>query len=258
MTGTMFISYCRSDSTEFAFRLASDLETAGADVWIDRSKVRGGAEWDVLIHRAIRACRCLIVILSPAVVENKNVLNEISLAMEAKKQIIPVRFRECERPLRLHRYNFIDFIDSYDVGLRGLLHDLEEGEEAFLLAVQEEAAERAAAEEARRGAEEFARREAEEARRAAEEFGRRAAEQRAAEQRALEQRRAEEARRLETARLAAEKIAQQEAARRKWHRRLFKLFLWVVAGLLVCYLWTNAFRPNNVPYSSRGHTHTHR
>ena len=42
---TAFFSYSRNDS-DFALRLAKDLKSAGANVWIDQLDIKAGQEWD--------------------------------------------------------------------------------------------------------------------------------------------------------------------------------------------------------------------
>ena len=60
-----FVTYSRKDS-EFALRLARDLEAAGVDVWLDQLKLIPGQVWDRKIEAAVMNNPCMIVILSPA------------------------------------------------------------------------------------------------------------------------------------------------------------------------------------------------
>jgi hypothetical protein len=63
----------------------------------------------------------LIVILSPASVASENVMDEVSYAIEEKKDIVPAIFEDCERPLRMRRFQFIDFTADYASALKKLL-----------------------------------------------------------------------------------------------------------------------------------------
>ena len=120
---TAFFSYSRDDS-EFALRLAQDLKSAGANVWIDQLDIDPGQEWDNAIEEAVTQSPRMLLILSPASVKSRNVRNEISFALDAQKVIIPVLYRDCTVPLQLHRVQHIDFRTDYDRGLQSLLKAL--------------------------------------------------------------------------------------------------------------------------------------
>ena len=118
-----FFSYSREDS-EFALRLAGDLKAAGAGVWLDQLDISPGQEWDSAIEDALNECPRMLLILSPDSAKSRNVRNEISRALDEKKSIIPVFFRDCTVPLQLARVQFIDFRSDYARGLKALLKTL--------------------------------------------------------------------------------------------------------------------------------------
>jgi TIR domain len=118
-----FFSYSREDS-EFALRLAGDLKAAGAGVWLDQLDIDPGQEWDSAIEDALNKCPRMLLILSPDSAKSRNVRNEITRALDEKKNIIPVFFRDCTVPLQLARVQFIDFRADYPRGLKGLLKAL--------------------------------------------------------------------------------------------------------------------------------------
>jgi TIR domain len=122
-TPAAFFSYSRHDS-EFALRLAADLKAAGAAVWMDQLDIPRGQRWDRAVQNALTNCPRMLVILSPSSVDSENVLDEIDLALEKHKTVIPVFYRDCEKPLRLRRVEHIDFRNDYDRGLKVLLKDL--------------------------------------------------------------------------------------------------------------------------------------
>jgi hypothetical protein len=97
-----FFSYSRDDS-EFALRLAGDLKAAGANVWLDQLDIRPGDRWDHAVEGALTRCPCLLVILSPASVNSTNVMDEVSFALEERKTVFPVMYRDCTVPFRLRR-----------------------------------------------------------------------------------------------------------------------------------------------------------
>src|SRR5437867_1233879 len=118
-----FLSYAREDA-EFVLRLAKDLRAGGADVWIDQLDIEPGQRWDRAIEDALAKCPQLLVILSPAAVESTNVMDEVSLALEEGKTVLPVIHRQCKVPFRLRRLQYVDLTLNYDEGLGRLLETL--------------------------------------------------------------------------------------------------------------------------------------
>jgi len=121
-----FLSYSRSDE-DFALRLARDLQARGVDMWVDRFSIRPSEHWDRAIERAIRSCRNVIAVLSPRSVASENVADEISLAIDAGKPIIPVVIEPCDLPLRLTRRHLIDATGSYDLALKQCFDEVDCG-----------------------------------------------------------------------------------------------------------------------------------
>ena len=81
---TTFFSYSRSDSN-FVLKLAKDLRSPGADLWLDQLDIKAGSRWDSSIKDALSSASRLIVILSPASVASNNVMDEVSYALESNK-----------------------------------------------------------------------------------------------------------------------------------------------------------------------------
>lgn len=120
---TAFVSYSRED-LEFVLRLTRDLKAKGAKVWMDRVDIRAGQIWEQAIEDAVGECRQMLVVLSPAAVQSKRVMVEISTAFDENKEIIPVLFQECRIPRTLRLFQHADFRTSYDEGLEALLVSL--------------------------------------------------------------------------------------------------------------------------------------
>ena len=118
-----FFSYCREDS-DFALRLAGDLKAAGARVWLDQLDIRPGDLWDHAIEDALANCPHTMVLLSPSSVSSKNVLDEVYFALEERKTVIPLIYRDCTVPYRLRRVQHVDFRQDYARGLQALLNML--------------------------------------------------------------------------------------------------------------------------------------
>lgn len=111
-----FFSYAREDSP-FALKLASDLKQSGVPVWLDQLDIAPGERWDRSVEVAIAECPSMLVLLSPAATASQNVMDEVSYALEERKIIIPVLYRECRIPFRLRRLQYADFRSDYEAGL---------------------------------------------------------------------------------------------------------------------------------------------
>src|SRR5688572_4679358 len=120
---TVFVSYARSDS-QFALKLARDLREAGVNLWIDQFNIPIGARWDRSVEAALNACPSFLVILSPLAVDSENVMDELSFALSKNKKIVPVLYQNCAIPLRLTRFQYIDFTADYDTGFPKLFTEL--------------------------------------------------------------------------------------------------------------------------------------
>jgi hypothetical protein len=111
---TAFISYSRANS-DFAVRLAKDLRGAGFDIWLDQFDIPTGARWDDELEKALRKCTIFLIVLSPESIESQNVKDEIGFAIDSGKYILPVIIKPCQIPLRLRRFQFVNFSNqSYE------------------------------------------------------------------------------------------------------------------------------------------------
>jgi hypothetical protein len=111
-----FLSYARADE-HFALRFANDLRSLGTSIWMDQLDLRPSEHWDRAIERAIRACSNVVMILSPRSVASDNVADEISLAIDSGKPVIPVLIEPCDLPLRVTRMHLVDATKDYQAAL---------------------------------------------------------------------------------------------------------------------------------------------
>jgi hypothetical protein len=122
-TERTFVSYSRSES-EFAVRLATDLRSNGAAVWLDQLDIEAGARWDSAIESALRVSARVLVLLSPKAVASQNVLDEVSFALDEGKVVVPILVEPCAIPMRLRRLQYVDFTRDYAGALTRLLGTL--------------------------------------------------------------------------------------------------------------------------------------
>ncbi len=114
-----FISYSRINN-DFALQLAKELKAAGFNIWLDQLDIPTGARWDDALEDALDACEIFMVILTPASISSENVKDEIGYAIDHGKRILPVLLKSAKIPLRLRRFQYVDFTTKgYDEGLEG-------------------------------------------------------------------------------------------------------------------------------------------
>jgi len=122
-----FISYSRINK-EFATKLVKGLRAGGYSVWFDLLDIPTGSRWDDEVEKALRECSIFMIILTPASIASENVKDEIGYAIDHGKRILPVLLEECDVPLRLRRFQYVDFTTkSFEEGFESakeLLGDL--------------------------------------------------------------------------------------------------------------------------------------
>lgn len=93
----VFLSYASADRQR-ALAVADALEAAGVRVWIDRRGIAGGTLWIEEIARAVREAPALLVLCSAASVNSRNVRQELQLAWDQEKPILPLLLEPVEFP----------------------------------------------------------------------------------------------------------------------------------------------------------------
>ena len=114
--GYFFLSYARADQN-LALRLADDLVRAGAEIWVDQRNIKPSDHWDRAVEAGLRGSAGVLLVMSPRSVASENVLDEIAVALDGGKQVIPVLVETCQAPLRLSRVQFIDATQDYQGAL---------------------------------------------------------------------------------------------------------------------------------------------
>ena len=125
----VFICYARADQA-FALPLAEQLKARGVGVWIDQLENQVSDDWDRDIDRALRECSHLLIVLSPASVESREVRGELRTALDLGKPVLPVLYQPCEIPRQLRVVQFVDFTKhspSDELPLGQLLRALQPG-----------------------------------------------------------------------------------------------------------------------------------
>jgi tetratricopeptide (TPR) repeat protein len=132
----IFLSYSRDDS-DIALKLATELKSAGANVWMDQLDIPIGATWDIEIEKALLACNCILFIVSKTSVASDNVLNEVYYALQERKKVLPLKIDDCKAPFRIQRLQHIDLFNNYDRGFQQLLNVLSIGKKQAVISQTE-------------------------------------------------------------------------------------------------------------------------
>lgn len=103
-----FISYSRVNK-DFASKLAKELKEEGFSVWFDLMDIPTGARWDDEVENALHESEIFLIILTPDSIASENVKDEIGYAIDHGTRILPILLENCEIPLRLRRFQYVDF-----------------------------------------------------------------------------------------------------------------------------------------------------
>ncbi|HLZ08351.1 MAG TPA: toll/interleukin-1 receptor domain-containing protein [Chloroflexota bacterium] len=93
----IFLSYAGADRVR-ALHLADRLEPRGVSVWIDRKSIAGGTWWSAEIVEGIKGCAALLALITPAAVQSRNVQQEIQLAWEHERKLLPILVERSQLP----------------------------------------------------------------------------------------------------------------------------------------------------------------
>lgn len=119
-TETIFVSYSSKDRP-FALGLVKELQNLGANVWIDQLGIGLGENWDNAIEEALEKSETFMLILSPTSVESPNVQDEVSIAINTKKKMVPILIEECKLPMRWQRRQYADLANNPDKAIHDIL-----------------------------------------------------------------------------------------------------------------------------------------
>ncbi|MHB8577955.1 MAG: TIR domain-containing protein, partial [Dehalococcoidia bacterium] len=87
--GQVFISYSSEDRA-VAFALEATLTAEDIPVWLDKRSIAAGSSWDAAIVEGIKQSAVVVVFVSPKAVASDNVRQELRLALQYKKPILPL------------------------------------------------------------------------------------------------------------------------------------------------------------------------
>lgn len=116
---SVFLCYSRND-LKIAEQIVESLEDSNIGVWFDLKDIPAGGDWDKEVNKALFNCKILVVIISNSSIDSEEVLNEISVALDDKKEIVPIKIDNSRLPLRISRKQYINLIEDFDYGITRL------------------------------------------------------------------------------------------------------------------------------------------
>jgi len=119
----IFVSYSSKDRP-FALEFSQALELLGANIWIDQNSIQLGQNWDNAIEDALETADTFLLLISPTAVDSQNVQDEVSIAKENNKKLIPVLIMPCELPMRWKRLQFADLTKNADKAIKDIVDEL--------------------------------------------------------------------------------------------------------------------------------------
>lgn len=96
----VFISYASEDSVRVQ-EITARLTSAGARAWVDKEKLAGGSVWAEELVRAIKNASVVMLMCSDAAMRSWAVKQEIQVAGEAGKVLLPVLLEHTNYPAQL-------------------------------------------------------------------------------------------------------------------------------------------------------------
>ena len=99
----VFISYS-SLNKNVADAVVSDFEQNGIRCWYAPRDIMPGQEWVTAIHEAINMCQLFVLIYTDSSNESKQVANEVALAFNSGKTLIPFKLSDTQMSSELEYY----------------------------------------------------------------------------------------------------------------------------------------------------------
>ena len=131
----IFISYAHQDGADLARRLLQDLVRENYQVWLDSTRLNGGASWTTEIELALDRSDAILALLSRASFLSDTCRAEQLRSLRKHKCVIPVLVQtDSDRPIHLESKQYLDFSTdtSYHAQFPELLQCIRKGDGATL------------------------------------------------------------------------------------------------------------------------------
>ncbi len=121
----VFISYSRDD-LPFVSRLAQDLRACGAALWLDQEEISAGEDWTDAVWEGLKACDLLLLVISPASMDSREVASEWKYYLNNRKPILPLLAAATAHiHYQVSALQYVDFCAApYETALHDLLAEI--------------------------------------------------------------------------------------------------------------------------------------
>lgn len=121
----VFISYSRDD-LPFVSRLAQDLRACGVDLWLDQEEISAGEDWTDAVWDGLRSCDLMLLVISPASMDSREVASEWKYYLNNRKPILPLLAAATAHiHYQVSALQYVDFYAApYETALHYLLAEL--------------------------------------------------------------------------------------------------------------------------------------
>lgn len=119
----VFLSHASVDD-DVALDVAEKLERSGARVWIDNKSIPEGERWDRVVWKALQEAQVMVLLISPSAMRSENVMDEVNYWLDERKLIIPILIQKTEIYFRLRRFQYINYQENPENGIRRLVQAL--------------------------------------------------------------------------------------------------------------------------------------
>src|SRR5215813_5972116 len=125
----LFISYSRKDK-EFVHKLHDALTAQKRDVWVDFEDIPLASEWRNEISAGIEAANSFVFVISPDSAASQVCAEEVNYAVNNKKRIVPILYREGDykalnSAISSHNWIYCRDTDNFDEAFKALLQTLD-------------------------------------------------------------------------------------------------------------------------------------
>ena len=117
---SIFLSYSSNDRP-FALGFAKELQDLGVNVWIDQLGIKLGENWDNAIEEALEKSNTFLLLISPTSIASQNVQDEVSIAINSEKKLVPILIKKCDLPMRWQRRQYADLTQEPDKAIKDVL-----------------------------------------------------------------------------------------------------------------------------------------
>src|SRR5262245_235684 len=117
----VFLAYARGDASDLVGKVRAYLEPGGTDAWVDVVDIPAGDDWRLKVETSIRDSDALVLIMTPKALESPHVAEEVRIAQELQKRIVPLAIGDVMPPEWLRRQEYIRFQQFDDAVALGKL-----------------------------------------------------------------------------------------------------------------------------------------